>query len=215
MPPATRRCSSPRAPATRPPSTCCWTRRPNVDLRNRFGDTPLMAAVLHGHVDVAKKLRARGAAVNGPGWTPLIYAATGGHEDLVRWLLAEGAAIDATSPNGTTALMMAAREGRYKVRDPADRPRRQRHPSQRRRSDGAVFRAGHGGQRTGGAPAQGGRPRLGAQSRGGSPGCSSRSAPARRRRSTARRAWPRRSATAAGPGTLPASRRAPSKRACQ
>ena len=87
----------------------------NVDLRNRFGDTPLMAAVLHGHVDVAKKLRARGAAVNGPGWTPLIYAATGGHEDLVRWLLAEGAAIDAASPNGTTALMMAAREGRYSV----------------------------------------------------------------------------------------------------
>ena len=69
--------------------------------------------MLHGQVDVAKKLRARGAAVNGPGWTPLIYAATGGHEDLVRWLLAEGAAIDAASPNGTTALMMAAREGRY------------------------------------------------------------------------------------------------------
>ena len=85
----------------------------NVDARNRFGDTPLMAAALRGHADVARKLRARGAAVNGPGWTPLIYAATGGHEDLIRWLLAEGAAIDATAPNGMTALMMAAREGRY------------------------------------------------------------------------------------------------------
>ncbi len=87
--------------------------RANVDARSRFGDTPLMAAVLQGRVEVAKKLRARGAAVNTPGWTPRIYAATGGHEELVRWLLAEGAAIDAASPNGTTALMMAAREGRY------------------------------------------------------------------------------------------------------
>jgi uncharacterized protein len=87
--------------------------RANVDVRNRFGDTPLMVAVLQGRVGVAKKLRARGAAVNTTGWTPLIYAATGGHEELVRWLLVEGAAIDAASPNGTTALMMAAREGRY------------------------------------------------------------------------------------------------------
>ena len=39
----------------------------NVDARNRFGDTPLMVAVLQGRVDVAKKLRARGAAVNTPG----------------------------------------------------------------------------------------------------------------------------------------------------
>jgi uncharacterized protein len=84
----------------------------DVELRNRYGDTALMIAALNGHLDVVKKLRARGAGVNRPGWTALIYAATGGHDDVVRYLLAEGADLDAPSANGTTALMMAVREGR-------------------------------------------------------------------------------------------------------
>ena len=71
-----------------------------------------MVAALAGRLELVKKLRARGADVNQPGWTALIYAATGGHDEIVRYLLAEGADIDAGSPNGTTALMMAAREGR-------------------------------------------------------------------------------------------------------
>ncbi len=86
--------------------------RAKVDQRNRFGDTALMVAALNGHVAVVKQLRARGAEVNFAGWTPLIYAATGGHDEIVRYLLAEGADVDAQSPNGTTALMMAVREGR-------------------------------------------------------------------------------------------------------
>ncbi len=32
---------------------------------------------------------------------------------MVRYLLAEGAQIDAKAPNGTTALMMAVREGKF------------------------------------------------------------------------------------------------------
>jgi ankyrin repeat protein len=84
----------------------------NVDARNRFGDTPLMGAALEGHLDIVRKLRARGAAVDGRGWTPLIYAATGGRDDVVAYLLDQGASVDATSPNGTTALMMAVRAGR-------------------------------------------------------------------------------------------------------
>ena len=56
--------------------------RADVEIKNRFGDTALMIAALSGHVDVAKKLRARGAAVNPTGWTPLIYAATGGRDDM-------------------------------------------------------------------------------------------------------------------------------------
>ncbi|GIK87780.1 MAG: hypothetical protein BroJett026_32610 [Betaproteobacteria bacterium] len=83
------------------------------DVRNPFGDTALMLASLNGHVDVARRLRAKGAAVDHAGWTPLIYAATGGHDELVRFLLGEGADIDARSPNGTTALMMAVREERF------------------------------------------------------------------------------------------------------
>ncbi len=59
-----------------------------------------------------RTLRARGAALENPGWTALIYAATGGHDAIVTYLLAEGANINAPSPNGTTALMMAVREGK-------------------------------------------------------------------------------------------------------
>jgi len=83
------------------------------NLRNRYGDTPMMVAALKGNAGIMKALRARNAAVDGKGWTPLIYASTGGHDDLVRWLLGEGADINAQSPNGTTALMMAVREGKY------------------------------------------------------------------------------------------------------
>jgi uncharacterized protein len=81
-----------------------------VDARNRYGETALMLAALKGNLDMAKKLRARGAALDFPGWTPLIYAATGGNADMVAFLLDQGAKIDGTSPNGTSALMMAVRE---------------------------------------------------------------------------------------------------------
>ena len=81
-----------------------------VDQPNAYGDTALKMAALHGRLDIARKLRARKATLDAPGWTPLIYAATGGHDEMVRYLLAEGAKIDAVSPNGTTALMMAVRE---------------------------------------------------------------------------------------------------------
>ena len=84
-----------------------------VDQANSYGDTALKLAALHGRLSIAKKLRARGAQVETPGWTPLIYAATGGHDEMVRYLLAEGANIDARSPNGTTALMMAVREEKF------------------------------------------------------------------------------------------------------
>ena len=84
----------------------------NVDARSRFGDTPLMGAALEGHLDIVRKLRARGAAVDFKGWTPLIYAATGGRNDIVAFLLDQGANVNAESPNGTTALMMAVREGK-------------------------------------------------------------------------------------------------------
>ena len=87
--------------------------RANVNLRNRFGDTALMIAALKGRLDIVKRIRVRGAELDGSGWTALIYAATGGHDAVVAYLLAEGAKIDAESPNGTTALMMAVREGHF------------------------------------------------------------------------------------------------------
>lgn len=80
-----------------------------VDAPNRLGETAMMLAALHGHLDSVRLLRGLGAEVNRTGWTPLHYAATNGHVEVVRYLLDEHAYIDAQSPNRTTPLMMAAR----------------------------------------------------------------------------------------------------------
>src|SRR5689334_2282827 len=36
----------------------------SVNAKNRFGDTPLMAAALNGHLEVVRKLRTRGADID-------------------------------------------------------------------------------------------------------------------------------------------------------
>jgi hypothetical protein len=82
-----------------------------VDTTNHAGETALMMAALKGHLTWAQRLVAAGATINREGWTPLHYAASGGGVDVLRWLLEQGAQIDATSPNRSTALMMAARYG--------------------------------------------------------------------------------------------------------
>jgi ankyrin repeat protein len=82
-----------------------------VEVRNRADESPLMMAALKGHTELARRLIARGADVNKPGWTPLHYAATGGHQAIIGMLLEAHAYIDAESPNGTTPLMMAAQYG--------------------------------------------------------------------------------------------------------
>ncbi len=82
-----------------------------VDAANAAGETALMMAALRGQVPWCAKLIAQGAAVNRSGWTPLHYAATGPHAQAAALLLEHGAQIDARSPNGSTALMMAARYG--------------------------------------------------------------------------------------------------------
>lgn len=83
----------------------------NVEWRSAKDESPLMLAALKGHTDLVRKLIARGADVNKPGWTPLHYAATGGHLAVMELLLEEHAFIDAESPNKTTPLMMAAHYG--------------------------------------------------------------------------------------------------------
>ena len=70
-----------------------------------------MMASIKGMFEVSRQLIARGADVNKPGWTPLHYAATKGHTDIMTLLLDNYAYIDASSPNGSTPLMMAAMYG--------------------------------------------------------------------------------------------------------
>ena len=82
-----------------------------VDAANAADETPVMIAALRGNLDGVQQLLARGASVNRSGWSPLHYAATGPEVKVVAALLEKGAQVDAQSPNGTTALMMAARYG--------------------------------------------------------------------------------------------------------
>jgi uncharacterized protein len=86
----------------------------DVNALNRAGETALMLAALKGDLALAQRLVERGAAINQPGWNALHYAASGPQPGLVTWLLEHGAEVDARSPNGTTALMMAAGYGTEK-----------------------------------------------------------------------------------------------------
>ena len=82
-----------------------------VEVRTSADESPLMFAALNGQLELARLLISRGADVNKPGWAPLHYAATRGHLAVMSLLLEHHAYIDASSPNGTTPLMMAAHYG--------------------------------------------------------------------------------------------------------
>ena len=79
-----------------------------VEVRNVADESPLMLAALKGEISLCQLLIKKGADVNKTGWAPLHYAATSGHKNIMNLLLEENAYIDASSPNGTTPLMMAA-----------------------------------------------------------------------------------------------------------
>lgn len=83
----------------------------DVEARNGAGESPLMLASLSGQLEWVKKLVDKGADINKPGWTPLHYAATRGHVEVMDYLLEKHAYIDASSPNESTPLMMAALYG--------------------------------------------------------------------------------------------------------
>ena len=82
-----------------------------VEVRTSADESPLMFAALNGQLELARLLISRGADVNKPSWAPLHYAATRGHLAVMSLLLEHHAYIDASSPNGTTPLMMAAHYG--------------------------------------------------------------------------------------------------------
>lgn len=89
----------------------------NPRRANRNGEQPLQLAAWNNHVDAVKWLLDHGAALNREGnyWGALHYAVFRGHGELAKYLIARGAEINAKSPNGSTPLMMAAREGREEL----------------------------------------------------------------------------------------------------
>ncbi|MDR1934368.1 MAG: ankyrin repeat domain-containing protein [Candidatus Accumulibacter sp.] len=92
----------------------------NPRRANRVGEQPLQLAAWNGHLEAVKWLVEHGAAINRDGdhWGALHYAVFNGHQELVRYLIERGADVNARSPNGSTPLMMAAREGREEVVKP-------------------------------------------------------------------------------------------------
>ena len=89
----------------------------NPRRSNRNGEQALQLAAWNGHVNAVKWLLEHGGALNreGNNWGALHYAVFNGHDKLARELIARGAEVNARSPNGSTPLMLAAREGREEL----------------------------------------------------------------------------------------------------
>ncbi len=85
----------------------------DVNKTNGLGEQALLHAAWKGRLDAVRWLVEHGARIDRTGklWSALHYAAFAGRQDVVEFLLAHGANVNALSTNGSTPLMMAAREG--------------------------------------------------------------------------------------------------------
>jgi hypothetical protein len=91
-----------------------FARGATINATNANGEQALMHAAWRGRLEAVHWLLDRGAQINRPGlqWSALHYAVFNGHDPVARLLIERGADINARSTNGSTPLMMAAREGR-------------------------------------------------------------------------------------------------------
>lgn len=90
-----------------------YLRGADIHHANRFGETALMLAAWKNRKEAVRWLLDHGARPNRGEreWTALHYATFAGHAELVDMLLEAGADINARSTNGSSVVMMAAREG--------------------------------------------------------------------------------------------------------
>lgn len=82
-----------------------------ANLLNQKGDSLLMLASYHGHLEATRQLLAHGAdpeLANDQGQTPLVGAAFKGDLKMAELLLDHRADTETAGPGGKTALMMAA-----------------------------------------------------------------------------------------------------------
>lgn len=85
-----------------------------VDLRDPAGNTMLMLAAYHGHVETVRELARRGAdvdALNDRGQSPLAGAVFKAEPEVVAALLEHGADPDAGTPSARATAQMFAQEG--------------------------------------------------------------------------------------------------------
>ena len=104
---AVRRCSLARVR-----ELCDW--RANVEAIDSCNNTPLIIAILIGHLDVVRELLSRGANVNAAdcnSYTALIWSSYCGHVEVVRVLLAAGADKHHVSRDGRTATSITGSYG--------------------------------------------------------------------------------------------------------
>ena len=89
----------------------------DINRVNSFGEQALLHAAWRGRLEAVRWLVEHGARLNRQGreWAALHYAVFAGHPDVVSYLLERGADINALSTNGSTPLMMAAREGKEAI----------------------------------------------------------------------------------------------------
>ena len=95
------------------------SRGADINKTNSHGEQALQHAAWRGRLEAVRWLVERGARLNRAGreWGALHYAAFAGHAEVLAYLLERGADVNALSTNGSTPLMMAAREGRLATLD--------------------------------------------------------------------------------------------------
>lgn len=91
----------------------------NINLSNKFGETPLMIACRNDSYKMAKILIEKGADVNAyniNNETPLMLSILSSSPDITRLLLDTKVDINAQNKDGLTALMLSSKFGYYSIR---------------------------------------------------------------------------------------------------
>ena len=91
----------------------------DVNVKDRFGETPLHVAALGGHKEVVQLLITNGADVNVSTlrFTPLHLAIGRGHKEIVELLIAKGADVNTQDDDDKTPLDWAIKHKRTEIAD--------------------------------------------------------------------------------------------------